>query len=164
MQNWYVISSQPNKEKYALRNLQDQNLKVFLPARKKTVRHARSIKTIKAPLFPGYIFVSFELDYKTVRAVNGTRGVKHIISNGGMPSCLPIGFVESLISGLDENGIVSQRPNLKPGDLVEMASGPFSNRIGELLNMDERGRVSVLMRMLSSQIPVTTTISNLLPA
>ncbi|MEM7070112.1 MAG: transcription termination/antitermination NusG family protein, partial [Pseudomonadota bacterium] len=151
-------------EKFAAKNLQDQGLEVFLPARKKAVRQRRNFRTITAPLFPGYIFVSFEIDVGTVRSVNGTRGVKHLISNGATPSSLPAGFVESLISGLDELGIVSQRPNLSPGDVVEFASGPFANQLGELLDMDDRGRVSVLMTMLSSQIPVKTTISNLLPA
>lgn len=164
MQKWYVLSSHPNKEKFVLKNLQDQNLKAFLPARRKAVSHARRLKTVIAPLFPGYVFASFEPDARTIRAVNGTRGVKHIIANGGSPSSLPKGFVENLVSGLDENGIVSQRPHLMPGELVEFASGPFAERIGKLLQMDEQGRVSVLMTMLSSQVPVRTTISNLLPA
>ncbi len=164
MRNWYVVSSHPNKEKFAAKNLQDQGLEVFLPTRRKAVRQRRGFRTIIAPLFPGYIFVSFEMDVGTIRSINGTRGAKHLISNGTMPSSLPTGFVESLISGLDEQGNVSQRPNLAPGNVVEIASGPFANQLGELLDMDDRGRVSVLMKMLSTQIPVKTTISNLLPA
>jgi hypothetical protein len=33
-----------------------------------------------------------------------------------------------------------------------------------LIYMDDRGRVEVLMRLLSASVPVKTTIDNLLPA
>ena len=163
MRNWFVIASQSGKESIARQNLKNQDIECFLPARKKTVHHLGRTETVIAPLFPGYIFARFEAGPAMIRAVNGTRGVKYLLSNCGMPSVLPCDFVDGLLCALDRDGVVSHQRYLKPGDQVEFASGPFASQIGELMDMDERGRVTVLLNTLSSHIPVATTVSNLLP-
>jgi len=164
MRDWFVIASHTGKENIARHNLENQHIECFLPARKKTVRHFGRTETVIAPLFAGYIFARFEADPATIRAVNGTRGVKYLLSNGGTPSALPRGFVDGLFSALDRDGVISHQRYLKPGDQVEFACGPFASQIGKLLEMDDRGRVTVLLNTLASHIPVATTVSNILPA
>jgi transcriptional antiterminator RfaH len=164
MRDWFVIASHAGKENIARHNLENQHIECFLPARKKTVRHFGRTETVIAPLFPGYIFARFDAGPAAIRAVNGTRGVKYLLSNGGMPSALPRGFVESLLCALDRDGVISHQQYLKPGELVEFACGPFASQMGKLMDMDERGRVTVLLNTLVSHIPVATTVSNILPA
>lgn len=116
-----------------------------------------------SPLFPGYLFIHLDPSIAAWRPVNGTFGVKHIICGGDSPLALPDGFVEALQSNLTHDGSVSHSPGLKHGDRVEVMAGPFASRIGELIDMDDRGRVAVLMEVLSVRVPVKTTIDNLLP-
>lgn len=161
---WFVVATLPRREAFACEQLQNQDINVFLPTRRKTVHHARRARTILAPLFPNYVFASLDTGPAMIRAVNGTRGVKHILMSGEMPSALPSGFVETLATNLNQDGTVSFVPNLKPGDRIEFACGPFARQIGELLELDERGRVSVLLEILGSQIPVRSKVADILPA
>lgn len=164
MKRWFVITTLSAREELAAGQLSNQNIEAFLPMRHKTVRRARKLATVQAPLFPGYLFAAFDYSPQLIRAVNGTRGVKYLITCGENPSALPAGFVEALQESVDNDGIVSLGPTLSPGDRVELASGPFAKQIGELLRLDDRGRVTVLLSLLSTRVRVSTDLSNLLPA
>ncbi len=162
--DWFVIATLPRKEILACDQLRNQGIDVFLPTRRKTVHHARRAKTIFAPLFPNYLFASMEAGPAVIRSINGTRGVNYILTSGEVPTPLPAGFVESLAANLNQDGTINFIPNLKPGDRIEFACGPFARQIGELLALDERGRVSVLLEMLGSHIPVKASVTDILPA
>lgn len=126
MKRWFVITTLPAREEFAAGQLNNQNIEVFLPMRRKTVRRVRKLATVRAPLFPGYLFAAFDCSPQLVRAANGTRGVKYLITSGERPSALPVGFVETLQEGVDDEGMVSLGPDLSLGDRVELASGPFA--------------------------------------
>ena len=56
---WFVIQLKPNSHHQANKNLNQQGFKTFLPLHEITLRKAsRFVKSTK-PLFPGYMFVSF---------------------------------------------------------------------------------------------------------
>ena len=161
---WYVVATQPSRERVAVQQLKNQGFEVFLPLRKKTVRHSRRLLNKGAPLFPGYVFVSVDLETVRWRAINGTLGVKYILSAGDDPIALPHGFVETLIALVGADGCVTCSPDLKPGDKVELLAGPFASQVGELLSRTDSGRVSVLMEFLYLRVPVHTSVDNLLRA
>lgn len=163
-QNWYVVSTHPAREAYARLHLDNQGFETFLPMRKKTLRIKKRLRTVLAPLFPGYLFVHVEMERRLIRSINGSRGVKFLLSSGEIPSPLPAGFVEALMINSNADGTVSYRPDLKAGDRVELAAGPFARKMGQLLQLDDRGRVAVLLELLSTRVRVATDISNLLPA
>ena len=98
------------------------------------------------------------------RGINGTLGVKHIISAGDVPIALPEGFVETLAAMVGEDGCVTCSPDLMPGEKVELLAGPFASQVGELLSRSDSGRVSVLMEFLYLRVPVHTSVDNLLRA
>ena len=57
---WFVIQFKPNSHYQATKNLNRQGFKTFLPLHEITSRKAsRFVKSTK-PLFPGYMFVSFD--------------------------------------------------------------------------------------------------------
>ncbi|MCI5073637.1 transcription termination/antitermination NusG family protein [Oricola sp.] len=160
---WYVVATRPAREALAAQQLENQSFEVFLPKRKATIRHARKLITKTAPLFPGYVFVRMCVDTVRWQSINGTMGVKFILMQDERPIALPKGFVESLQGFSDAEGFVSYAPQLKVGDTVTLMSGPFAKQVGELISMDDRGRVEVLMRFVSS-IAVKTSQDNLIPA
>ena len=55
---WFVAHLKPNGFVMAKLNLQKQGYRAFMPMRQTEVRHARTVKIVNRPLFPGYIFVS----------------------------------------------------------------------------------------------------------
>ena len=46
------------------------------------MRHARKILNVRAPLFPGYLFVSLDLTRDRWRSINSTYGVLGLIMGG----------------------------------------------------------------------------------
>ncbi len=162
--NWYVFVTQPNKEYLAVEQLRAQTFDVFLPMQLKTVSHARKRSTKPMPLFPGYGFVEFDCQQKPWRCINGTRGVKYLISQGELPTPVPQEVISSLKYLEDENGMVSFESRLKKNDRIRFIAGPFIGLIGKLSKVDRSGRVEILMNILSGEIPIKTSVRNLQPA
>ena len=70
----------------------------------KTIRHARQLRTVQAPLFPGYLFVILDLERDRWLSVRSTFGVSRLITTqDGRPIPVPGGIVESLIERSEAN-------------------------------------------------------------
>ena len=67
---WYVAQTLHHREKLAELQLKPE-VPDFFPRFRKTVRHARQLRNVIAPVFPGYIFVSFNSERDRWRSING---------------------------------------------------------------------------------------------
>ncbi len=161
---WYVVYTQPHGEYRAAINLRQQGFPVFLPTVRKTVRHARQFRTREAPFFPRYLFVGLSLDHDRWRSVNGTFGVSTLIMDGERPRAVPQAVMESLLSVADETGRLVLEPVLAIGQTVRLGSGPFAGLVGTLCELDEKGRVKVLLDLMNTKLAVSARDVNLLPA
>jgi len=153
-ERWYAVYSQPHREFRAQQQLNAQGFTVFLPLYRKTVRHARKLRTVNAPFFPRYLFVALDLSCDQWRCVNGTFGVTSLLTDGAMPRPVPHGVVESLVHASEE-GCLQFGKDLKVGDSVRVLTGPFANLLGELARIDGAGRVRVLLQLLGGVIPAS---------
>ncbi len=160
---WYVVRSRPHKELYAATNLQNQAFRTFVPQISKTVRHARRTKTVSAPLFPRYLFVSLDLSRDLWRSVRGTFGVSCLVMDGDRPRPVPQGLVEQLIAITNGTGGIDFRAALTPGQHVRFITGPFAEKIGRLVSLDDAGRVAVLLEILGSERQITVAPEALMP-
>ena len=124
------------------------------PKVQRTVRHARKLRTVLAPLFPGYIFVILDLSKHRWRSVNGTIGVASLIMGAEQPLPVPPGVVEALIASSESSQIVRLDPGLEIGQRVRILSGPFAEALCELVHLDEKGRVRVLLEIMGGQVAV----------
>ena len=59
MKEWFVVQTQVNSEQIAAANIKQKGFEVYYPNFFKTISHARKTKKVIKPLFPRYIFVSF---------------------------------------------------------------------------------------------------------
>ena len=147
--NWYAVQTQPNRENLAVAQLERQGFVVWLPRVKQIIRHARQVKSVWRPLFPGYLFINLDLETARWRAINGTVGVKNIVSCGRTPSVVDSEFITALKASESFDGFVdASNDSLKPGQKVEILSGPMAGHIGKLLSLDAGNRVTVLLQML----------------
>ena len=155
-ERWFVVQCKGNREYRAAIQLRNQRFQVFLPLREKTRRHARRIEVRRAPFFPGYLFVALDLDRDQWRSVNGTIGVQRLVTAGGetRPVPLPRGVVEAWRSETDDQDCLRREEPLRIGQAVRIQSGPFGDRLGQLVELDDAGRVRVLIELLGGQIPV----------
>jgi transcription elongation factor/antiterminator RfaH len=153
-ERWYVVRTQPHREAQAARQLENQAFRVFLPRILRSRRHARKFETILAPLFPRYMFIALDLRRDRWRSVNGTFGVDRLLMRAGEPEPVPHGLVEQLSEAAAADGMVRCGPALTPGQNIRVTAGPFAELMGTLDQLDDQGRVRVLLDILGGKIPV----------
>jgi transcriptional antiterminator RfaH len=163
-ERWYVAHTQPRAESRAIVHLERQGYSVFCPRYRKTVRHARKAKSILAPLFPNYLFLRLDASRDLWRAVNGTRGIVRLISQGETPQPVPHGIVEALQSRMNAGGVMDLTPTFKVGQAVRIADGPFADLVGTLEHLDAAGRVRVLLDLLGRSVCVALRCETLVAA
>ena len=160
--DWFVVATKPNGERTAEVNLRQQGFDVFVPLMQKTRRHARRVETVLRPLFPGYLFIQFDAATMPWRSVNGTFGVRHILSNNGRPQPIVTEFVETLKAAMGSNGAVEEyTPSLTQGDTVEIMNGAMQGHLATILSTDDHGRVRILLTMMGGDIVSTISPEDL---
>jgi transcription elongation factor/antiterminator RfaH len=145
-------------------HLEAQGFRPFLPYIQKTIRHARQLRTVRAPLFPRYMFVILDLGRDRWLSVRGTVGVSSLFTCEDRPVPVPNGVVEGLITRTDEANLTRFDAGLTAGQPVRILSGPFADFVGTLERLDAAGRVRVLLTMMGTAVPVALHRSALLPA
>jgi transcription elongation factor/antiterminator RfaH len=163
-ERWFVAHTLPKSEWKAELHLGAQGFRTFQPQIRKTIRHARQLKTVQAPLFPRYLFVILDLERDRWLSVRSTVGVSSLFSNrDGRPVAVPIGIVESLIERTDDS-LTRLDNDLVKGQQVRILAGPFVDFIGTLDRLNAAGRVRVLLQLMGTAVPVALHRSALAPA
>src|SRR5215471_1157084 len=114
-ERWYAVHTLPFAEARAEHQLRRQEFQTFQPKQHRTIRHARKLRTVEAPLFPRYLFIVLDLDRHQWRSVNGTFGVSRLVMRGDQPHPVPHGVVEALIAAADGRGILQLADKLRVG-------------------------------------------------
>ena len=115
------------------------------------------------PLFPSDIFVAFDTQGQHSRPILPTFGVRSVVRSGDTPILLN-GAVIAALKAREVDGVV-RRPvaALDVGQSVRMDGGPLNGLIGQVLEMREKDRVLVLLRLLNQQTKVLVPSDGLHP-
>ena len=158
MKRWYVVQTQPRKERLAEHHLRNQDFETFCPVSKRTRRRGSRAQSVLASFFPGYLFVELDVGRQRWRSVNGTIGVIRLVSFGASPGALPAPLPEGLVERLRQmsgaDGELSFDDRLARGDRVRVMNGPFETLCGTLESAGDKERVTVLLEWLSKETRV----------
>lgn len=160
---WFAVHCQAGKERTAQINLERQSFGAFLPLlRAQEVRSGRT-RDVLRPLFPGYVFAGFDPRTAAWRRINGTYGVKRLISFGEVPEPVHPSFMADLRRACDGDGIFSFRRayGFSEGDRVKLATGPFSAMIGTIESMSGPDRARLLLSILGRSARVSVALEDL---
>jgi transcriptional antiterminator RfaH len=160
-ERWFLVYTLPNKETRAQFYLTRQGFRTYLPQFRKSVRHARKVRIVCAPLFPRYLFIVLDLTIDPWLSVSGTIGVSSLFISNGRPVPVPEGVVETLVSAADDRGIVRLDDGLGPGQTVRILVGPFAEFIGILQRLDGPERARILLDIMGSAVPINLSRSAL---
>lgn len=157
---WCVVQTHQHSESLAERHLRSQNFQTYLPKRRRTVRHARIVRTVSSAYFDCYLFVSL-VQQQSWYPINSTVGVRKLVMSKGMPVPAPYGVVESLISATDDDGILHPDILLRPGQRIRIMDGPFSDQLGVLDHVGSAGAVRILLDIMNRSIPIFIDRNNI---
>jgi transcriptional antiterminator RfaH len=164
---WYVAETEHRRESVADENLSLQAFETYHPVHTFCrVTRGRRVE-VKESIFPGYLFVRFDLAHDRWEVINGTRGIKRrngtgLLGAGERPLPLADGVVD-VLRARDARGFFGDvlevmRLVVKAGEQARVLSGPFSSCIGEC-EWSTKERVGLLLSMFGRPHRVTLDAS-----
>ena len=146
--NWFLIQLKRNSHRIAERNLNQQGFTTFLPLVDFTSRIGSKFSANIKPLFPGYMFVTADLDRAPWLKINNTLGVSRLICQDGIPMRVPEDIISALMSRCDRSGKLLPPGSLMRGDSVRIISGALANFVATVEQFDSEQRIWVLLDIM----------------
>ena len=159
---WFILQFKPNSHNRAERNLNRQGFETFLPYHSITTRKASRFKNTIRPLFPGYMFITFDKGESKWHKINNTYGVSHLITFNSTLKSIPTTLVEGLMKRYDLSGKLLPIQKLKKGDQVKILEGPFANFIANIEKYETDQRICILMDLMGRKTKIQTPSDNLI--
>ena len=158
---WFILQFKPNSHHQASRNLTNQNFDTFLPLYNFTSRKKNHFTNVTRPLFPGYMFVSFDRKNTVWSKINNTYGVSRLITFNDILKSIPNSFINDLKYRCDLSGKLMPEKKLIKGDQVKVLHGPFTNLIATVESLDANQRIWILMDLMGRKIKVEAKLNEL---
>lgn len=152
---WLVVRTQPCAEEKARSHLINQGFAPYLPRYRRKVVHARRTTIVLRPLFPAYLFARFDPARTRWRSINGTVGVRYVLTDGERPRCVPERVIQEIVAREDETGAITlPMPSLVRGQEVRMVEGPMTDLHGIFEEVHDDRRVLLLLTLLGRKVRV----------
>lgn len=155
--DWYCLAVFAKNEYAVQRETRDLGFQVFFPVqRRNRVIRRRKVQR-EYPLFPGYIFVMFDVKQDAWGDILETDGVIDFLKGGDRPSRVPASLVEHFMRAERAGAFDYTVPtsSFKLGDDVEIKTGPFAGLIARIKNANAKKRVQIVLKILGGE----TTLS-----
>jgi transcriptional antiterminator RfaH len=154
---WFILQFKSNSHHLAAKNLNQQGFETFLPLIDATSRKASRFVTNTKPLFPGYMFISFDKTDPIWHKIKNTYGVSRLITVNSLLKSIPTSFVDNLMKRSDLLGKLLPIPKLKKGDQVTVLTGPFANFIANVEEYEDDQRIWILMDLMGRKTKIHTS-------
>ena len=163
---WYCVNTRNGWMKQCIRNIERQGFKTFYPMFRVpyvTPPPGRKAKPRFRPLFPNYLFVSFDIHLDHWQPLVSTYGVKRLFRYGsGLPLRLPeagLALIESQHEDPDaplKRAVLLPRPVVEDlaGRIVEVVGGAFDKH-RPLCKWSDEERVRLVISLLGYDHEVT---------
>ncbi len=150
---WFVVQLKSNGIANALRNLHRQGFVTFHPRQTATRRIRDKLVTREEPMFPGYLFVTFDVESAPWRRIRATLGVARLLTTPSLvPARVPDSFMAALRQRCGPDGMVRPPEVLVPGDVVRVLKGPFAGTVSRIEALDRDGRIAILMDVMGQAV------------
>ena len=160
MYKWYLLQHKPNKQNIALENLKRQGFKTFYPLLENTKRAKSTFKNSFSPLFPGYIFVSFNIEDSGWIKIKYTIGVSRIVGFNSIPSEVPVDIILALQQKYNRSHEFLSAKNIKTGENIKILKGPLSGFVGKIEEYDASSRIKILLEFMGNQKSILININD----
>jgi transcriptional antiterminator RfaH len=133
-----------------------QRYDIYLPRCLKRRRHARHCESIPVPLFPRYLFVSFDRQVQRWRSIQSTIGVSQLFCNGEAPAAVSEEIFAEPRGRENEGGFVrlQRRSRFARGDQIRVVDGILEAWLGLFKGMVDYARVAILLDLVGRKVRV----------
>ena len=148
---WLVAQIKPKSHDLAIRNLERQGFKIFMPKIKETTRKENKFISKDVLVFPGYGFVGVDLQDSYWTKINSTYGVSKLLTFNNKPCEIPLDLIVTLKNrfGNKVDPIINE--NLKKGDTIKFNNGPFAELVAKIESVEEKKRIYVLLEVMGGR-------------
>ncbi len=161
--NWYAIRVKSRSEKKVYSDLIEQNIESYLPLQRKLRQWSDRKKWVEMPLISGYVFVF--ISRKEYETVLRTYNVVCYVFFEGKAAIIREKDIDLLkrMLGQVEVELEITLEQLKPGQIVEIISGPLCGVIGELIDFKGKNKVALRIPPLGYTVLVEAPGKSLKP-
>lgn len=144
--SWLLVATKPRSEYVARQHLERQDFGVCLPQITLRKRKQGSWQQVTEPMFPGYLFVGFQIDVQSIAPIGSTRGCSHVVRFGSEVRPLPRTLVEQFMSFHDTP--FESATDLTVGQKVLIQAGAFEGLEAVFEKSKGADRAQLLITML----------------
>lgn len=161
--NWYAIRVKSRSEKKVYADLIEQEIEAYLPLQRKLRQWSDRKKWIEMPLISGYVFVYISRkEYESVLKIYNVVCYVYFEGKAAIIRDADIILLKRML-GQVEVELEITLEQLKPGQMVEIISGPLCGVIGELINFQGKNKVALRIQPLGYTVLVEAPGKNLIP-
>ncbi len=162
---WYAIRTKPRQEDVAKLNYEKQGLITYLPKILTVIRHARKVRQVPRPLFPGYLFLHLSPEEMRWTTISSTYGSLGPVRFGDYYPSVPNWIIDEIRNREDEKGLISlsnyKKSDFKKGDKVKVSLHHYEELEGIFLAKRGQDRAVVLLNILKRQTKTEVPLTNL---
>jgi transcription antitermination factor NusG len=158
---WFALRVRTRWERTTATLLNGKGYETFLPTYKMRRRWARHFKEVEAPLFPGYVFCSFDVQKRLPILI--TPGVITVVSRGKIP--VPVDQSElDALRAIVRSGIAAQPwPYLEIGQRIRIEDEALQGLEGILISFKGSHRVVLSVSLLCRSVALEIDRSRVRP-
>jgi transcription antitermination factor NusG len=152
---WYAVHTKAKHERKVARQLEQNNIPVFLPTLREVHDWSDRQKIVEAPLFSCYVFVNVPSWQQVHTRVTHTPGILSWVTTNGEPATIPPAQIEAVRFALTHGASASRYPFLKIGQRVRVRGGSLHGVEGILLAKNGDSRLVVSIDLIQQSVAVT---------
>lgn len=158
---WFALQVRTRWERTTAMLLQGKGYEIFAPTYKMRRRWARHFKEVEAPLFPGYVFCSFDVQKRLPLLI--TPGVIAVVSRGKIP--VPVDRSElDAVRALARSGMAAEPwPYLEIGQRIRIEDEALQGVEGILVSFKGSHRVVLSVSLLCRSVALEIDRSRVRP-
>lgn len=154
MDQWYLLYCKRGGQLKAKGHLENQGVQCFYPQVEveKIVRGIK--KQVSEPLFPSYMFITFDLNKVQLTSIRSTRGVVDFVRIGAEPAKVSKDLIEELRS-FEANQQINTEQAPQAGDTVQVKSGQFAGVEAIFQESDGEKRSFLLVTLINQSVRIS---------
>lgn len=159
-QFWYALYTRSRCEKKLNQALRKNKYKTFLPLVKEKRQWSDRIKTVEAPLLPGYVFV--RISKRQIQEMFYYPGMVNFVLSRGKPAVIKEEEIYALEYSLNQDMKMYPVHDFDSGEKVVITSGPFRGLAGKILQNSNGHKVILCLESLDKIFCVEMSSSDII--